>query len=248
MSQSKQPQMDFTALLAALNQAAAQEAEPDPEAPEEETAETEPEAPKSVFEVLSAVNVNDHVDQKNGMAYLSWAWAWGTLKKLYPESTYRIYEDDSGFLYHTDGRTAWVKVGVTVEGIENIEYLPVMDYRNRSIPLEKMTSFDANKAIQRALVKAIARHGLGLYLYAGEDLPESEKPAPTVREDKPAEPYRSKEAIRQECIAAYQKQGHDARELAADFGVSPKTTRAQWEQVLREIQSRQPEEVSGSPA
>lgn len=240
MSQSKQPQMDFTALLAALNQAAAGETEPDPEEAGENLEPEEPESPKSVFAVLSAVNVNDHVERKNGMAYLSWAWAWGTLKKLYPEATYQIYEDSSGFLYHTDGRTAWVKVGVTVEGIENIEYLPVMDYRNRSIPLEKMTSFDANKAIQRALVKAIARHGLGLYLYAGEDLPESEKPAPTVREDKPAEPYRSKETIRKECIALYEEQGRDAKDLAADFGVNPGTTKQQWEEVLHELQKSQP--------
>jgi hypothetical protein len=62
-----------------------------------------------------------------------------------------------------------------VNGIEHIEYLPVMDFRNASIPVEKVTSFDVNKAIQRSLTKAVARHGLGLYVYAGEDLPEEEK-------------------------------------------------------------------------
>jgi hypothetical protein len=65
-----------------------------------------------------------------------------------------------------------VKTGVTVNGIEHIEYLPVMDFRNKSIPLESVTSFDVNKTIQRSLTKAVARHGLGLYIYAGEDLPE----------------------------------------------------------------------------
>ena len=64
--------------------------------------------------------------------------------------------------------------GVTVNGIEHIEYLPVMDYRNQSINADKVTSFDVNKAIQRSLTKAVARHGLGLYIYAGEDLPEAE--------------------------------------------------------------------------
>ena len=68
-----------------------------------------------------------------------------------------------------DGRTCWVKTGVTIENLEHIEYLPVMDYKNKSILLENITSFDVNKAIQRSLTKALARHGLGLYVYAGED-------------------------------------------------------------------------------
>ena len=77
--------------------------------------------------------------------------------------------------YHTDGRTCWVKTGVTINGIEHIEYLPVMDYQNKSIPLEEVKSFNVNTAIQRSLTKACARHGLGLYIYAGEDLPEAEQ-------------------------------------------------------------------------
>lgn len=127
---------------------------------------------KSVFETLNAIDCNEHLEKKNGLTYLSWAWAWQILKKNYPQATYTIYEDANGRFYHTDGKTAWVKTGVTVEGIENIEYLPVMDYRNQSIPVEKLTSFDVNKSIQRSLTKAVARHGLGLYVYAGEDLPD----------------------------------------------------------------------------
>lgn len=126
----------------------------------------------SAFGTLSAINVNGHTEEKNGLTYLSWAWAWTEVKKAYPDATYAIYENAQGWNYHTDGRTAWVKTGVTIDGIEHIEYLPVMDYSNRSIPLEKVTSFDVNKAIQRSLTKAAARHGLGLYIYAGEDLPE----------------------------------------------------------------------------
>lgn len=135
---------------------------------------------KNYFSVLNAINVNDKVEKKNNLTYLSWAWAWGEVKKLHPDATYTIYENASGAFYHTDGHTCWVKTGVTVEGIEHIEYLPVMDNRNNSIMLERVTSFDVNKAIQRSLTKACARHGLGLYIYAGEDLPEGDAPAPTI--------------------------------------------------------------------
>lgn len=127
---------------------------------------------KSVFEVLNAINVNEHTEKKNNLTYLSWAWAWQEVKKHFPEATYNIYENAQGMNYHTDGRTCWVKTGVTINGLEHIEYLPVMDYANKSIPVERVTSFDVNKAIQRSLTKAVARHGLGLYIYAGEDLPE----------------------------------------------------------------------------
>lgn len=134
----------------------------------------------SAFEKLNSINVNGHTEKKNGLTYLSWAWAWGELLKAYPDSTYTIYENRDGWNYHTDGRTAWVKTGVTVEGKEYIEMLPVMDFKNRSIPLEQITSFDVNKAIQRSLTKAVARHGLGLYIYAGEDLPETDATAGAI--------------------------------------------------------------------
>lgn len=128
------------------------------------------------FVELNSINVSDKTEKKNGLTYLSWPWAWGELKKRHPDATYTVYEDQNGRIYHSDGRTCWVKTGVTVAGIEHIEYLPIMDYKNRSIPAEQVTSMDANKAIQRSLTKAVARHGLGLYIYAGEDLPEDEKP------------------------------------------------------------------------
>ena len=129
----------------------------------------------SVFETLNKINVNDKTEKKNGLTYLSWAWAWGEAKKQYPEASYTIYENNEGWNYFTDGKTCWVKTGVTIEGLEHIEYLPVMDYRNKSITVEAVTSFDVNKAIQRSLTKALARHGLGLYIYAGEDLPDGEE-------------------------------------------------------------------------
>ena len=136
---------------------------------------------ENYFNKLNTINVSDKTEKKNGLTYLSWAWAWGEVKKAFPDTTYTIYENDLGWNYHTDNRTAWVKTGVTVNGIEHIEYLPVMDYRNKSIPADTVTSFDVNKAIQRSLTKALARHGLGLYIYAGEDLPEDEKPNEPVK-------------------------------------------------------------------
>ena len=134
-------------------------------------------AAKNYFEVLNDINVSGKTEKKNGLTYLSWSWAWGEIKKIHPNANYKIYERPDGVIYWTDGKTCWVKTGVIINDIEHIEYLPVMDYKNNSIPLEKVTSFDVNKAIQRSLTKACARHGLGLYVYAGEDLPESESEA-----------------------------------------------------------------------
>ena len=129
---------------------------------------------KSVFETLFEVNVNGHVEKKNGLSYLSWPYAWAEVKKRFPDANYKVYEMENGCIYFTDGKTCWVKTGIEIAGLEHIEYLPIMDYKNKSISLENVTSFDVNKSIQRSLTKALARHGLGLYLYAGEDLPEIE--------------------------------------------------------------------------
>ena len=130
---------------------------------------------ENYFITLNNIDCSTKIEKKNGLSYLSWAWAWGEIKKIHPKANYNIYETETGVNYWTDGRTGWVKTGVTIEDIEHIEYLPIMDFKNKSIPLENITSFDVNKAIQRSLTKACARHGLGLYIYAGEDLPESEK-------------------------------------------------------------------------
>ena len=157
---------------------------------------------KNYFVDLYSINVNDKVEKKNGLSYVSWPYAWAEVKKLHPSATYAIYENAEGWNYHTDGRTAWVKTGVTIDGIEHIEYLPVMDNRNRSIPLESITSFDVNKAIQRSLTKAVARHGLGLYIYAGEDLPECETPEEAPH--KPAKPMPPQKA---EELPVYQPKG-----------------------------------------
>ena len=157
------------------------------------------------FIELNKIDVNDKIEKKNGLSYLSWAYAWGELKKRFPNATYKIYENTlpNGYVvnYFTDGKTSYVKTSVTVNDIEHIEELPVMDYRNKSIPLEAMTSFDVNKAIQRSLTKAVARHGLGLYIYAGEDLPEQEpkeapKQAPKTKVFNPAEEQKNEPNVK----------------------------------------------------
>lgn len=125
---------------------------------------------KSVFSTLSRVAVKEHTEKIGQLTYLSWSWAWGYVKEHYPDAVYTIYENANGWPYHTDGRTAWVKTGLTINGIEHIEYLPIMDNRHLSIPLERITSRNVNDSIQRSLTKAAARHGLGLNVYAGEDL------------------------------------------------------------------------------
>jgi hypothetical protein len=138
---------------------------------------------KSIFEALNSINVNDKTEKKAGLTYLSWAWAWAEVKKLYPNVQRKVYETENGVNYFTDGQTCFVKVGVTIGDIEHIDYLPVMNNRNQSIKLDQVTSFDINKAIQRSTTKALALHGLGLYIYAGEDLPEGyEAPKPKLEE------------------------------------------------------------------
>ena len=134
---------------------------------------------KNRFAMLNAIDVSKHVEKKNGLSYLSWAWAWTEFKKMFPESNYFVHERNTEFgpvNYFTDGRTCYVKVTVTLrDGAfeqEHTEFLPVMDHRNAPIAYERITSTDVNKAIQRATTKAIARHGLGCYVYAGEDMPE----------------------------------------------------------------------------
>lgn len=152
----------------------------------------------TVFERLSAINVNEHVEKKKDLSYLSWAWAWSETKKACPDATYKIgeteYDEDLGFMCHTT---------VTIEG-ETLEmWLPVMDGANKSMKkkaytystrfgektVEAATTFDINKTIMRCLVKNLAMFGLGIYIYAGEDVPESE----TVTSKAPAKPEPVKE-------------------------------------------------------
>ena len=175
---------------------------------------------KSVFGVLNAINCNGHTEKKNGLTYLAWAWAWQMVKENYPTAYYTIYENADGLNYHTDGRTCWVKTGVTIEGLEHIEYLPVMDYRNASISKDKVTSMDVNKAIQRSLTKACARHGLGLYIYAGEDLPSGE--AEKISADDEAEKISADDEADYELACQRIKEAKNRDELVAIYNDCPK--------------------------
>lgn len=161
---------------------------------------------KNYFIDLNSINVNDHVESKGGLKYLSWSWAWQEVKKYDPEANYEILERQTEFgpvNYFTDGRTCWVKTTVTIKGITHIEELPIMNNSHRSIMLDAVTSTDVNTAIQRSLTKAIARHGLGLYLYAGEDLPDVIREAPEVDTAKvEAEKKAIREAVAQKPVQA----------------------------------------------
>jgi hypothetical protein len=141
------------------------------------------ETKKTVFERLSAINVNSKVEKKSNLTYLSWAWAWSEVKKACPDATYKIleteYDEALGFMCHST---------VTIEG-ETLEmWLPVMDGANKSMKkvaykyttkygdktVDAATTFDINKTLMRCLTKNLAMFGLGLYIYAGEDLPEDD--------------------------------------------------------------------------
>ena len=125
---------------------------------------------QNYFKDLVKVDVTKHIKKKGQFSYLSWAIAWNYIKTTYPDAQRTVYEaPETGLNWFTDGVTAYVKVGITVNGIEHIDYLPIKDFRHNSITIDKLTTMDVNTAVQRATAKAIAMHGLGLNLYANED-------------------------------------------------------------------------------
>lgn len=131
-----------------------------------------PPAEKTPWEVLSAVNLADKVEQKNGLSYISWAWAWGELKRHYPYAWFRKHDEKGYPCFHDIQGYAFVKVTVGLDRTgdhEVTEMLPVLDHRNK--PIQGPNAFEVNNALQRCLAKAIAYLGLGHYIYAGEDLP-----------------------------------------------------------------------------
>ena len=132
---------------------------------------------KNIFKDLSSISIKGKTDKKGKFDYLSWASAWSMIKTEHPTAQRKVYESEhTGLNFFTDGKTAYVKVGITINELEHIDYLPVMDYRNNSISLEKISSMDVNTAIQRSTAKAIAMHGLGLSLWIGEDTIITTKP------------------------------------------------------------------------
>lgn len=154
------------------------------------------------FEKLSAINVNDKVEKKSNLTYLSWAWAWAEVKKACPDATYEVLTDpttDKPYFYD-ENLGYMVMTSVTIKG-ETLEmWLPVMDGANKSMmaksysyqtrygekTVDAATMFDINKTLMRCLTKNLAMFGLGLYIYAGEDLPEAETTQTTTPTQAPA--------------------------------------------------------------
>ena len=148
---------------------------------------------KSVFETLSAINVNEKVEKKSGLTYLSWAWAWAEVKKTYPDATYSIVRCPvSQQIYSFDEALGYmVMTNVTIQGQTLEMWLPVMDGANKAMKheaysystrygdksVEQASMFDINQTLMRCLVKNLALFGLGHYIFAGEDIPESESDA-----------------------------------------------------------------------
>jgi hypothetical protein len=147
---------------------------------------------------LLKVNVNDHKEEKNGLSYLSWAWAWAEVIKADPLATFevKLFNNEP---FMTVGDTAMVWVTVTIFGKPVTCWLPVMNSRNAPISIqgrkfqdkygkeqtEKVDAFNVNTSLMRCLTKAVAMHGLGLYIYAGEDLPEKEEETKEVLKETP---------------------------------------------------------------
>ncbi|MFL9510757.1 DUF1071 domain-containing protein [Acinetobacter baumannii] len=151
------------------------------------------------FEQLAAISVSGHIEKKNNMSYLSWAWAVDKLMRIDPQANWSFREPmtfpDGSMMVHCD---------VTVFGKTMYMFLPVMDYRNKAIA--NPNAFDINKAMMRCLVKGIAVHGLGLYIYAGEDLPEEEKTQQAAAQPQQQQPPQNQ-----------QQQPNAAQQLTAEF-------------------------------
>lgn len=133
------------------------------------------------FEELSKIDVSKHVEKKGDFSYLSWPYAVGELRKRHPSATWEVVRFNGLPFLSVEGCGCFVEVAVTVEGIRLSQVHPVLDNRNK--PISIPNSFDINTSLQRAFVKAVALHGLGLYIYAGEDLPEVPVSAKSVPQD-----------------------------------------------------------------
>ncbi|WP_204200735.1 DUF1071 domain-containing protein [Mammaliicoccus sciuri] len=146
---------------------------------------------ETLFNQLNKLNVNEHIEKKNGLSYLSWSWAHQQLKSI--DSDYKVdihtfphpdITNEQVFVpYLATPEGYFVQVSVTIKGKTETELLPVLDFKNKSLAKGSATTFDINKAHKRCFVKAAALHGLGLYIYNGEDMPESPKARPEQIKD-----------------------------------------------------------------
>ena len=174
------------------------------------------------FQELYKIDVSDKTEKKGNLTYLSWCWAWAEFKKVYPDATYQVKMFD-GVPYVHDSDTGYmVFTSVTAGGMTYDMWLPVMDARNKA--LKQADMFDINKAIMRCLTKNLAMFGLGLYIYAGEDLPEGAEEVP----EKAKKTQQSANKAAQKPAPKYKP--ITEKELAEVYGVKdPKATIAAWE-------------------
>ena len=190
---------------------------------------------KEAINALLATNVNNHTEKKNNLTYLSWAWAWAEALKADSDATYKVEMFGDKCFMDING-TAMVFVTVTMFGKPMTCQLPVMDYRNKAIP--NPDAFAVNTAIMRCMTKALALHGLGLYLYSGEDVPEGGatiKPTDGVIVDKNRENIIADVAIAvqdrfeaSDLIGAYEEYLgiHDQEEKVALWALLPSNVRS----------------------
>lgn len=147
---------------------------------------------KNSFDELYRVDVSGHIEKKNGFSYVSWPFAVAELRKRHPDATWEVVRFD-GKPYMATECGYFVEVAVTVSGVTLSQIHPVLDHRNK--PVAQPNAFDINTSIQRALVKAIALHGLGLCVYAGEDLPPDVKAEQEAEAAKPITAEQASELV-----------------------------------------------------
>lgn len=186
----------------------------------------------SKFDDAIKINVNDKTEKKGNLTYLSWAWAWAEFKKVYPDAQYEVVKFADGKPYYHDEKTGYmVYTKVTAEGLTYEMWLPVMDSRNRA--LLDATMFDINKTIMRCLTKNLAMFGLGLYIYAGEDLPEGE--------DKPKPPaVQIKKTTCDKLLAELERTGVSGGSMLKSYNVKAlaELTDEQGQEALKKLESK----------
>lgn len=203
----------------------------------------------NVFETLNKINVNGKTEQKEGLTYLSWTYAWEEVKKNFPNASYEIkrfgekelpyiHDENTGYMVFTE---------VTIEKVKHEMWLPVMDSKNKAMKnkpykyktkygekeVEAATMFDINKTIMRCLVKNLAMFGLGLYVYSGEDLPQEEKE------------IASSEKI-EEVISIYKNNEEKAKEVLRKLKVKKikEMTKNQVNLFIQEMEKNEMKEVN----
>ena len=191
----------------------------------------------SIEHTLLKLNVNDHTEKKNGLTYLSWAWAWAEVLKIDPQATWEPINfagqgEAFQMLCRMDDATALVGVDATIKGITRRCLLPVMDHKNKAIP--KPNAFDVNKAQMRCLAKAIAMHGLGLYIYAGEDLPEADEAPAPKKTGAMADTIATLPPLSQEDKLYFDEMAQDVEAVFASSGQSDAFERVEIEQLDNE--------------